>query len=341
MEKTKTKVESAQQTNATTSLEFFRVFVPDFTSQHMLIPAAIERQLDLPPRIGRKKAVLRNQTRATWYVNLVKEDNNMSFTGGWPEFAKDNRLQLGEFILFSYKGNLTFDVKIYGTNGCSKAIDQSSYGGAADQQKQYHSPPVVLHVKKESMSMSMSSKLYRDQRFKSHRRQGKGSVERMVMDDDDPEGSKSMIQRKRVLGRPRKKKYSMLSLVPSSKLGDHKYARLDAAAGGSYVPKFPFFVATMTNSYIKSGGLHVPSKFVNEHFGARNNQVVKLQVEDKLWPMNLNYYGSWKFTFGWSDFARGNKLQVGDVCFFELLNKADHDHGDSTLFKVSIFRSSW
>ena len=58
---------------------------------------------------------------------------------------------------------------------------------------------------------------------------------------------------------------------------------------------------------------------------------------DRLWPVKLYLYeqsvGSSCAVFaGWSAFARGNSLQVGDVCVFELIM------GDDVVLKVHIFR---
>lgn len=64
---------------------------------------------------------------------------------------------------------------------------------------------------------------------------------------------------------------------------------------------------------------------------------MKLEVVDELWPVKLYVYersmgSSCVVSAGWSAFARGNKLQVGDVCVFELIMR------DGAVLKVHIFR---
>lgn len=46
----------------------------------------------------------------------------MFFRNGWPDFVKDNYLEIGDFLVFEYDGKSTFNVKIYGRNACEKDI---------------------------------------------------------------------------------------------------------------------------------------------------------------------------------------------------------------------------
>lgn len=60
-----------------------------------------------------------------------------------------------------------------------------------------------------------------------------------------------------------------------------------------------------------------------------------LQFDEKIWQVELVSYPSdltRKLSVGWSRFADENKLQVGDVCVFELINKED------AVLDVHIFR---
>ena len=55
------------------------------------------------------------------------------------------------------------------------------------------------------------------------------------------------------------------------------------------------------------------------------------------WSVKLSFYEAQtnaKFRQGWRKFARDNKLKVGDVCIFELIN------GVEVAFKVSIFQAA-
>ena len=74
--------------------------------------------------------------------------------------------------------------------------------------------------------------------------------------------------------------------------------------------------------------------FFREYFN-NMKQIVKIRFEKKLWPAKLIYY-PWKrnaiISAGWRHFAQANKLQAGDVCIFELVNRKD------PVFDVHIYR---
>ena len=55
-------------------------------------------------------------------------------------------------------------------------------------------------------------------------------------------------------------------------------------------------------------------------------QVVKIRFGKKVWPAKLIYYpikSSAVISAGWRLFAQASKLQAGDVCIFELVNRKD------------------
>lgn len=82
----------------------------------------------------------------------------------------------------------------------------------------------------------------------------------------------------------------------------------------------------------------IPASFVRKYC-EQGKHVVKLMVRDRSWRVQLirgckstsPNYGF--FSGGWAAFVRENDLQVGDDCFFELV---DGDH--INVMKVSIFK---
>lgn len=66
----------------------------------------------------------------------------------------------------------------------------------------------------------------------------------------------------------------------------------------------------------------VPTIFARNHLPQRNTKIILRNSEDKSWEMNyINNGRNHKFSGGWRDFARDNKLKVGDICIFELVAK--------------------
>ncbi|KAF9609424.1 hypothetical protein IFM89_016224 [Coptis chinensis] len=96
---------------------FFKVFLPSHSSKTLKIPSTFIKDLNgaLPEKI-----ILKDSLRRLSHIEVKKVDNDFFFQNGWQDFAKNNSLVLGEFLVFRYNGNSIFDVKIYDHSGCQK-----------------------------------------------------------------------------------------------------------------------------------------------------------------------------------------------------------------------------
>lgn len=54
---------------------------------------------------------------------MEKDKDCFFLKKGWPDFVKDNSLELGEFLVFRYNGSSAFTVRIFGRDGCKKKDD--------------------------------------------------------------------------------------------------------------------------------------------------------------------------------------------------------------------------
>ncbi|XP_020593867.1 B3 domain-containing protein Os11g0197600-like [Phalaenopsis equestris] len=95
---------------------FFKVMIGDFQTS-LRIPPCFYKHLSGDILV---KSVLRSRGGRRWAVMLRREGNSLFFGEGWDCFVADLSVQLGEFLLFVYDGDLGFDVKVYGTTGCEK-----------------------------------------------------------------------------------------------------------------------------------------------------------------------------------------------------------------------------
>ncbi|EEF30083.1 conserved hypothetical protein [Ricinus communis] len=123
----------------------------------------------------------------------------------------------------------------------------------------------------------------------------------------------------------------------SRKRSQFKEAKATAIQRASikYESKNPFFMSTIQASHIhRDYRMHVPVKFMVK-CTKQSRENVMLIVGNRQWPVKMissTSDGRSKFSAGWLAFARGNSLQVGDICIFELID------GETVLIKVSIFR---
>ncbi|XP_025607540.1 B3 domain-containing transcription factor VRN1 isoform X2 [Arachis hypogaea] len=98
----------------------------------------------------------------------------------------------------------------------------------------------------------------------------------------------------------------------------------------------PSFMVKIRDSNPRRSRPNLSAIFYRKYF-KKNQQDVKLQFGKESWPATIIYNPTSKNSFisaGWSSFARASKLEAGDVCVFELINKKD-------LFDVHICRTQY
>ncbi|XP_056165811.1 B3 domain-containing transcription factor VRN1-like isoform X2 [Syzygium oleosum] len=113
-------------------------------------------------------------------------------------------------------------------------------------------------------------------------------------------------------------------------------------ASHMYEPNNPFFRVIMRPSYVREKFLvlffppheqNLPTSFVGMHLKGDSRDIT-LQVSDgKKWRVRcLLFDGKGKISRGWREFVADNKLEIGDVCIFEMVRRED------IVLKVTIFR---
>ncbi|RDX79301.1 B3 domain-containing transcription factor VRN1, partial [Mucuna pruriens] len=83
----------------------------------------------------------------------------------------------------------------------------------------------------------------------------------------------------------------------------------------------PFFRVIIKANCNRDFRPRVPVAFVRKHLGEK--QIVMLQFLKKSWHVNIIGDVRTKLSKGWTKFAIESKLRQGDVCIFELIDKAN------------------
>lgn len=65
-------------------------------------------------------AIVIGSSGEQWQITLLKKGNCLYMQNGWPQFLRDNSVNLYEFLLFTYHGGNLFQVQIFGKNGCER-----------------------------------------------------------------------------------------------------------------------------------------------------------------------------------------------------------------------------
>ncbi|EEF52477.1 conserved hypothetical protein [Ricinus communis] len=113
------------------SRRFFRVMMPGFRSKLVRgqyvsckqpLPVAFCRQIKGE---GSDRAVVKSSDRE-WHIKVGKCcDGSLYFEEGWEDFVKHHGLNLGDFVVFEYNGDLVFDAIVFDSSACEKEIPVS------------------------------------------------------------------------------------------------------------------------------------------------------------------------------------------------------------------------
>ncbi|KAK4838916.1 hypothetical protein QYF36_017563 [Acer negundo] len=104
--------------------EFFIVYLPEHSSESLLIPDSF---VSLCNRLMPKNAVLSNHVGSLWHVIVDCIDGKVFFLNVWNKFVKDNSIESGDLLIFRSNGQCGFGVKVFGQDACEK-IEKKANG---------------------------------------------------------------------------------------------------------------------------------------------------------------------------------------------------------------------
>nr|POF06281.1 putative b3 domain-containing protein [Quercus suber] len=124
------------------------------------------------------KCALRSPIGKFCIVRVEVRGNRMFFGDGWPDFVKDNYLEIGDFLVFEYDDKSTFNVKIYGRNGCEKDVRVA---------KKNSDNPISLEKKEEQVQEKESFGKKAIKSNKINCEYNMSSKEPIIVNDDEEE----------------------------------------------------------------------------------------------------------------------------------------------------------
>ncbi|KAI3699634.1 hypothetical protein L2E82_44058 [Cichorium intybus] len=99
---------------------------------HQPLPLAFAKKYLGKANNKKQTLLVKTKSDVKWSVKYVKIDDKYYFMDGWLKFMNDNRLQMGDFLVFwlrSPSPNLLFQVFFFAPSGCLKHPISSSGAG--------------------------------------------------------------------------------------------------------------------------------------------------------------------------------------------------------------------
>nr|XP_045090277.1 putative B3 domain-containing protein Os03g0621600 [Aegilops tauschii subsp. strangulata] len=311
---------------------FFKVMIGDF-HERMIIPDRFAQHFR--GQTGRT-IKLASRHGYTCDVQITKNLEKLVLDSGWKAFVRAHNLRTGDFLLFKYDGHSQLKVLIFGPSGCEKiqacnlkknvAPGKEWWGNTAGIVNTCHNLPMEFPHSGRQIRPSNDSS-----------RQGNDIID--ISSSSSPSDSADFLCLGGISSSEDDHSLSGCILAKGTLLNlnhlQKKQLEEKIRAINSEIPIYGC-VIRKSSIYGKTRTLEISRKYA-EVYLPFVEQMVTLQHHGKKWDVRccVKNKKSKRLMRGWMHFVRGNNLQLGDVCLFELLrNKKKY------VMNVHIIRKS-
>ncbi|KAF7829723.1 B3 domain-containing protein [Senna tora] len=316
----------------------------------------------------------------TWHVQLIKQDDDLFLHHGWPTFLEDHSIESGDLLVFRYEGHFHFTVLVFDQRACEKEAAFNSecrqtyrdlnYIKAQKRDREEDSLNVVAEgllkkirgssVKNQELNMSSVDKelsllegvkpisMFREKGESSNKNEQVRYSASDIAVPSQKEYSKDEEAAMQI-GSGKEDDQYMHSRICLSKLSPHDEKRVAQL----FTSSFPFFVRIMKSFNISgSYTLNIPYQFSMAHLPNCKIKIVLHNIKGERWTVNsvptTRVHTSHTLCGGWMAFVRGNNINIGDICIFELVHEcelrvsivgAGRDEIDCQVGKLAFSRS--
>ncbi|PAN46118.1 hypothetical protein PAHAL_9G164300 [Panicum hallii] len=294
---------------------FFKVMMGDFRSR-MTIPDKFAQRFRDKIR-GKIKLKVYNGSTCT--VVVARHRNKLVLEAGWEAFISTHDIRLADLLVFRYNGNFQFEVLVFDPSCCVKEssnvaqnccdhvqvqqrhrdlLDISSDSG--DDQEPMQSSGSEDPTPAEKKGPNQSTKKTNTSSLTCHL-----NAPDVYSSENDQEIS------------------SMTSYIfsPFTHLTQKQRMKVEKRVQ-DICSSIPIFGSVMTKCNITRNPRYLGfcRKYANQYLPSES-QILRLQQHGKVWQVLLRATkrNSIRFCRGWKEFVSDNRLQIGDICLFELL----------------------
>ncbi|KAL8138965.1 hypothetical protein V2J09_004966 [Rumex salicifolius] len=314
---------------------------PKFFFKIVLPPILEDKRLRIPVKFVKEfrndissSATLIVPGEKRWTVRVLSEGGELWFSDGLDEFFEFYSVSFGFFLLFEYRGNSEFRVRIFNLTTCEisyPSIDASrKLSPGKTDLSQSRSEQTLNDVKEE---VKCTPNHDNDDEANSYDDDDESDLNYASDDDDDVvviERPKSVSKRVNVvlLSSDDEDESSSMNKKNDftrarSKVGDDA-ANVKNRNLSTHKPKNLSFRAVMKSYNIEAEpmSLNIPAH-IGRKFPRGVSGLVKLEVADgRSWIVEGNFLGGRLRSLGngWSEFVHQMKLRIDDTCAFELIS---------------------
>ncbi|CAK7340127.1 unnamed protein product [Dovyalis caffra] len=224
-----------------------------------------------------KTFILKSNMGKPYLVTMKDRKDGYFFTRGWKSFVKYHDLQVGDFLVFNFVGDRTFDVVIYDPSGCVK--------------EKVASNPNRNPTKPRQASVGIA----RNQEKPTKKHDQAGSSYLFVKTEAPDSGGRIGANGEEIGG-----------------IGERERV---AEAIRSFTPNHPVFIQVLKD--YQKYDMFVPRDIVRETGLAKKKVVVIKDPKGRKWEVGIRPSDKRRHVYlgkGWYELSEANGLVAGDTC---------------------------
>ncbi|XP_048439845.1 B3 domain-containing protein Os03g0619600-like isoform X2 [Pyrus x bretschneideri] len=311
----------------------------------VVIPKSIctQTKLRIPNNFFRKygddlsnPVFLKLPTGSEWKIELRIWEGEVWFGEGWPKFSKFYSLDCCHSLVFGYEGNSTFRVRVFDKDFTEINYpltmpemeetdeDDDSHNSSWDDDDDSDCVEVLDNIMSRSRKARDKSPLSCP---RPHKKLRTSSTAEFAYKRHGEGTSSTPKRAQTVLG----------SMHASNARGKAAVALRRATA---FKSDNPYFIVPMKRTYINGHSAWLPSKLCihMRRLGKHSGAVTLRAFDGRTWYVEMKCEKATRpklrLQYGWTEFVRGNNLEVGDVCVLVLIDDT------KLVFEVVIFRTT-
>ncbi|XP_077218016.1 B3 domain-containing protein Os01g0723500-like isoform X2 [Tasmannia lanceolata] len=289
---------------------FFKVLLGDF-SHSLRIPPAFMKHISKEAS-SKRTAILEGPSSRVWNVELSEKTNGTYLQDGWQEFAKAHSLRVSEFLVFRYEGNMRFSVRIFDKTACGREDIFTSDG--FQEPTFFHGPKKRSRSPKKSLDFCPVVSRQKACEIDSENHYSNSISACENMENHVSNNLSTTKHSFRGKYKPSPKPEGVVRIET-----EDLDSRSSVAGRVHYLRRRQH---VLPEGKGKAQERHIPACFARAHLPNKRVKIILQVPKGKTWEVKINIYRSaYTISSGWSGFSRGNNLEEGDFCIFELVGK--------------------
>lgn len=345
---------------------FFKVLIGDY-KKRLRIPPNFCKHIPWTEASRKAKSVKEASMAATlegpggraWQVVVRRTAEGTFFASGWSKFVQDQALRELEFLVFRHDGGTRFTAMVFDKSACERedlllAVGQArpsrkrgrpkkasrpKNGSAGKELVPYTAPNDQQHIMSRSAGEHVAVKAEVN---------ADGELPlRLIAAPSPDRGSAAGAGAQTKSGcaaktRSIQEDLAVATTIPQSVRRYNGYVsrrrpvtsaerQRAMEIAQAFRSSLPYCVIRMSTMHVYySFMMRFPTGFSRQHLPRERTEVTLRDPEGKAWSVLYIPNARDRLSRGWCAFARGNCLEEGDCCVFELVGAAE--------FRIHIFR---